>query len=764
MSYIPPIPPEIMSRYANGTPAKAAQRFPVNLADKIQPDVQKKMLMWLNQKYIWPQAQERRAFEGMWDKMLEMARITIPYDDLFSDTRHDASKVKNAAAQGNRDKARVSDSVVHDAIQRLTDITYFIAFKEGLPCQFAIPDYIKQPMATQEYRPLKDRISAGNALLQWNSGNHNVKRGSLITYRHHYTYGCAFVMSDFKFRVEMINRQDNAGNLVPMPEITEIGTTFEPISIRKCWFNWRLPVYDMDSQPCPFFMEETPRFAVMENQYDPVNNPFGYVNLDKLLAGQFIYSEPETESVRNALKITFNSMGINDINASTLAQILQPEYSVEAKWTMFPVMPFDPVTGEFETRADGKPIPFKRFVMETFGPNIHSGSQVILRLQENYYPKRRLPIYASSHMPDLDSGAYAPSIGQILYNHYKELVLCMEQFLENKDLINDTPAWVQTSSPSRNSDLNAKGAKILVNGPNDFGYKTQVDGTSSTAAILQMLRDQAQTTGKVVDAVLGKAMGSRTSATEASNAFQASMSSITTDIDMVSQDIHGNYAHRVWDYSGAWFDPDLLQHITGQFGFMISPEDMWMNVGVITNVGSTYVEKIVKQQNTRYILEASKMEPGLDRAELWKMLLDDMGFDGGSIVDDGGREQQIQFATQQACQTFLGYPIIVDPDQDHQLAIRVKSSFIKDQTSVWMTTPEYARNAPLLIEQIKVHQMIFQLQQQMLLVQQQMAVAQAQLKVHQENPPDQKPQPGSRNAGPPAQQAGQVAQQGASAA
>lgn len=762
------MPPEMMNRYANGVPSKMPLRFPPNLADKLTPEIQKRMLMWLNTKYIWPQAQERRAFEAMWDKMLEMARITIPYDAMFDNTRHDASRIKNQADQANKSQARVSDSVVHDAIQRLTDITYFIAFKEGLPCQFAIPDYIKQPLATKEYRPMADRISAGNSLLQWNSGNMNVKRNSLITYRHHYTYGCAFVMSDYRFRVEMINRQNNQGMVVPMPEITEIGTTFEPISLRKLWFNWRLPVYDMDSQPCPFFFDETPRFAVLQNQYDQINNPFGYVNLDKLIAGQFIYSEPETEAVRNALKITFNSMGINDINASTLAQILQPEYSVEAKWTMFPIMPFDPASGLFEffDEAKTQPIPPRRFVMETFGPNIHSGSQVMLRLQENYYPKRRLPIFASSHMPDLDSGAYSPSIGQILYNHFKELCICMEQFLENKDLINDTPAWVQASSPSRNSDLNAKGAKIIVNGPNDFGYKSQVDGTNSTVQMVTLLRDQAQTTSKAVDAILGKAMGSRTSASEANNAFQASMSSITTDIDMVSSDIHGNYAHRVWDYSGMWMDPDLLCHITGQFGFAIMPEDMWINVGVITNVGSTYVEKIVKQQNVRYVLEASKMEPGLDRAELWKMLLDDMGFDGGKIVDDGGREQQIQFATEQAIKTYMGYPVLVDPDQDHQLAMRIKSAFIKDEYSVWNRTPEYAANAPALLEQIKQHQWIFQLQQQMLLVQQQMAVAQAQLKVHEENPPKPPGQGGeaSRSASAPPQTSGGQAQQGGAAA
>jgi hypothetical protein len=259
-------------------------------------------------------------------------------------------------------------------------------------------------------------------------------------------------------------------------------------------------------------------------------------------------------------------------------------------------------------------------------------------------------------------------------------------------------------------------------------------------------------------------MGGRTSATEASNAFQASMSSITTDIDLLTGDLHGNYAHRVWNYTGTWFDPDLLRCITGQFGFAILPQDMWINIGVQTNVGTTYVERIVRQQNVRYVLESTRGEPGLDRAELYTILFDSMGFDSRKIVDDGGREQQIQFATEQAAQTYLGHQVIVDPDQDHQLAIRVKTSFLKDRQSYWNTT--FPAAGALLIKQIEQHQLFVQLQLQMQLAQQQMMVAQAQLDVHQQNPlPSETPgaQASAGSGGQSATTPGQVAQQGAGA-
>lgn len=761
LNYMPQLPPAVMNRFTDGTPARAAQSFPANLAANLPPETQQKILLWLSTKYIWPQIQERMPFEDMWKKMLQMARIELPEGELFSNTQHDTDRTKNAAEQSNRDKARVSDSVVHDAIERLTDITAFIAFKDGLPCQFAKPDYIKCPYNTPEYKPLEDRIQAGNALLEWNSGNQNLKRNSVIAYRHHYTYGLAYVLSDFRFRVEMINRQDNQGNLVPNPEITEIGTTFEPISIRKLWLNWRLPAYDMDAQPCPFFFDETPRFAIMQNEYHPQLNPFGYANLHRAMAEDYLYSASEMGAVRDAFSINHKMM-VDAGGSSAIAQILEPKHSVEAKWTLYPMMPLDPQTGEFETRADGTLVPYQRFIVETFGSNVHSGSQNILRIQENYFPGRHLPLYASCHMPDLDSGLYAPSIGQLLYNHYKEITLCMEQYLENKDLINNPPVWVTTACPSMNEDFNKKGGKIKVNGPNDFGWRTIPDGTQSTVAMMQMLRDNAQTTSKAVDAILGKAMGSRTSATEASNAFQASMSAITTDIDLLSTDLHGAYAHRVWDYTGLWFDPDLLKTITGQFGFAIDPQDMWTNIGVKTNVGSTYVEKIVKQQNNRYILESSRGEIGLNRAELWRELLEDMGFDADRIVDDGGRDQQIQLATSQTCETYLGYPVMVDPDQDHQIAIKVKTAFLKDRSSVWNV--KFPQGAQGIMQQIEQHQYFVQLQMQMQLAQQQMLVAQEQLKIHQENPPPILSESGAQTRGaPPASTAGQIAQQGASA-
>jgi hypothetical protein len=248
--------------------------------------------------------------------------------------------------------------------------------------------------------------------------------------------------------------------------------------------------------------------------------------------------------------------------------------------------------------------------------------------------------------------------------------------------------------------------------------------------MIRMLREEAQTTSKAVDAILGKAMGSRTSATEASNAFQAAMSGITTDVNLANYDMMGGYATRVWLYTGSWFEPHILEDITGQFGFAIKPQDMWLNVGLKWDIGSTYIESITRQQNIRYILESGRMDPSLNREAFWKELLEEMGFDGCTMVNDNGREYQIQLATLQSVETYLGENVIIDPDQDHQIAIKVKTAFLKDKESKWNT--EYGQNAALLVKQIEIHQMFLQMQMQQQLAMQQMQVAQAQLGIAQE--------------------------------
>lgn len=736
--------------------------FPPNLAGMLTKEQRQKIFQWVLETYAWPQIMERKPFEDIWDKMLKMAKATWSYTDMdidegtrlnrrrqstILDSYGDPIDGKAAGSNVLTDRIRIADTVIYDAIDRLTNLTQFITYKEKVPVRYDMPTDTEYPYSNDVYSPESSLVKSANAWLGFNYRNQDIFRKSWATARHHYTYGVSFVAAEFQQKVEPVQRRQPDKSFAEMLELTEVGVTFEPISIRKLWLNWRLPVYRMDHQPCPFHFEEMPRFALNANKYDQALNPMGFSNLEDLNAGKdayWLFSSTETESLQKSYMTTFGA------KAAPLTQILEPQYSVELLWTFYPMLPIafeqippselnpqgglevhvveqeveDPETGE----TVKVPIPLKRFIMQTFGTSLVEGQQEIIRLQPNFYPHDRVPIFGSAHMPTLDDGAYSSAIGTILESHYSQICKSLVQFLENKDWCNDPPVEIVHNSPAMNKDINKVGARIPVLSQNDIKRREPFDTSNNTVQFLEYVREQAKVSSKATEAILGNAMGSRTSATEANNVFQTAMSGITTDVNLFTQDIHGGYAERVWEYTGYWVDPDVLRTITGSYGFAILPEHLQIRLGVVCDAGSQFIESIQRQQQIQYLLQAFPFgTTEINRAYLADELLREWRFKNVSrIVNDGGRDAQIQQANMEACMIYQGEYVPVDPEQDHNIAIKVLTSYLKDRESFWNKNPATVINGPKIVEQIQLHQLWAQfiMQQQQLMMQQQLMVGQ----------------------------------------
>lgn len=709
--------------------------FPPNIADQIPLPLRKDLLKWMLDKYIWPQVQARKEYEHRWDRLLQMARASLKYTStlLEPNTRVERARQERArrldeiqpgnfsAPENLGERLEISDTVIFDAIDRLTNLSHFISFKESLPVQFSMPEDVIYPEENGVYSPMSAMVRSANAWMKFIATGQDVYRKGWMTSRHHYTYGVSFVDSQYTQKIEMVPRRQQNKTFVAQPELTEIAITFEPISLRKLWLNPRLNAYDMNYQACPFFFDEMPRFAVVTNTYDPQLRPFGFVNTDKLPPAQWLFTSQETESWKSGQaeqNHTYNPVITMD-----------PQFDIELLWTFYAMLPIgqdqEAVTEDnpqgWVIDMDGtKGIPLTRWIVQTFGNSLCNGQQEFVRIQRNFYPNDSLPLFGSAHMPTLDDGAYPMSIGDLLENHYMQICKTLLQVMENKDLMNDPPVKIAFNSPAMDKDLNLKGGKIPVNTMNDFEYREVIDGTMTAPQFLDRIRNQAKTSSKATEAILGQAMGARTSATEASNVFQTAMSGVTTDINLFAYDIYGQWARRVWDYSGRWVDPDVLAAITGSYGFALKPEHMAIRIGLKYDIGSSFIESITRQNNLRYLLESTVQDPSVNRPYLMRALLKEWRFkDVDLIINDQGLEENIQEATDQSIQTYLGNFVMVDPDQDHQLAIKVKTSFLKDRKSVWNSNPQYAINIPKLIQQIQQHQMFLQIQQMQMQLQQQ---------------------------------------------
>lgn len=662
--------------------------LPSNRAGEFGEDQLQKIFSQMYNDFIWPQVTARLPFEEKWDNLKRMYEVK---KDPKRNPRQKQSPENQTIDTGKDAPIELSDTIIFDTVDRLKNLNYFIAWKDA-PVQFNRPQYYSTPLEDEFYNPTTRKLKGANAILDWNNGVQNVKAKHLALAQHHYLYGCSFVFSDFVFEIE----EDNGSDEYLL--IKNIGTTFEPVNVRRLWLNMQIPIDQMEQQICPFFFELQTRGNVLQNQYNPNLNPFGFLNLDKLQSAAYLFG-PEAKAFTDGLSA----------DAKNIQTQMKPEFSGEALWTFFPYL----------TLPGDKQM--KRYIVQAYANNLFSGNIIPLRIQEIYHPRKRLPFYGCNHIPDLDSGLYPPSIGEILSSHYDELVRAKEQFLLNKDWINNPPTETLSGSPAANNkNINRPGVTYEVTGLNDVTRRQPFDATSTTIAFIDQTRESAQTSGKAVDAILGKAMGGRTTATEASNAFQASMSGVTADLDHFCSQIFGQYGIRVWENSGKWIPADILRRICGAVDAPpLSDQDFLIQIGVKTDVGSSFIESVVKQQHLQQAILSSTTSPYLDGALLWKALANELKMPSIlEAIKDNGFELQVQFAYQQAVDTYMGKPIAIDPSQDHNIAIRVKTRFLQDTQSEYNL--QFAANpspqpgltvTQYLAQQIQIHQQFVMLQQ-----------------------------------------------------
>src|SRR6516164_4637731 len=140
---IPIIPQEANNWLQSPSATAALGSFPFNLTQFLPEDVQKDVLRYIYENYSWPQILERMPFEGMWDTILQMYRIKMNKIDLSIEEASQAGRAQKPDKDESNSGAqvRVADSVVFDAVERLTDIQHFVSFKDGIPVQYNIPKY-----------------------------------------------------------------------------------------------------------------------------------------------------------------------------------------------------------------------------------------------------------------------------------------------------------------------------------------------------------------------------------------------------------------------------------------------------------------------------------------------------------------------------------------------------------------------------------------------------------------------------------------------
>lgn len=710
-----------------------------NVAEGISANVELKNTLWqyMLQEYVWPQLVARRPYEKLWDFLYDAYRKRLKISELkLKSSENQFIEAMLERAKSMEDMV-LTDGLIFDTVDCLSGMAHYISWKDGRPVEFMSPEDLIRALQDLFYSPDRDKYMGANSILSWCLNKEHAFTQSRDSFRDYFLYGFGFMLSDFYFQLE--NNPQSGLNL------RDIGMSYTPMSCRNVWVDWRIKIRDMKDQPCPFWFTHVPMFSILANPYDVTMNPMGYQNLDKIRN-----LEQQTnwfvggEAWLNAVNARLQSIGFESGATAELGSYQK----VNPLWSFYAMLPFDDKTGTF----DPKTIPFRRYLLQVYGPDIVGGKIEFLRVQDvqDHYGDLP-PIYGGTHLADLSSAAYSMSLCEVLLDSAQQVTELYNRALENKKQINQPPSWHMAGSPSVNQDVNKPNARIEVHGPQDFGWKTTIDATGSTVDLARSIREDARRTGRITDAILGQAMGARTTATESDNIYEASMSKLTTDISLLNTAFHGGYAERCWKLYGEWLDENLTKLITGQFGWPLSSEDLKLRISFRANVGERFLANKAKLQYTREMIGFAVQSPILDQAILWKEYTQIIGLPSlQRAIIDGGRDRQIELSKDQAMCIYINENSIIDPEQDHAIAVQVKIRFLQDANSVWnqryASLPYLATGMPraqALAQQIQMHNNFIMMQQMQkaAMMQQQMAAAiREQHAMAEASKPEPKPQ------------------------
>lgn len=757
----------------------------------------------LMQQRLWP---IWMLIDDAWRVKCQVGTLNITQSDPSLFNKNADGKGKDGGMTSTVDgySAKVQAAAIFKQIKTKTDMHMSIAYADGLPVRAVKPETTyEHPL----YDPTQQSVDAANELLRQNAKAIDLEvvdrkgRGCWAK------YGFVNVAIDWKYELEDIPmgfelpQDPRQAEVLIQAEMQRFNGQQPQIKIRQMMDGTQRPFavwmqrvvktmktefvplrHDdvfmdltlsggIQKQPCPVVREHCTRYDLLGNDYDPVKNPFGWLNVQKAYRedqNQWTLSAQDEQQLRQELLKKWNQQ----------SQSLIPQMqAIKQRWRAYPYLAIVPTpdgkkldTGEGiecwdckgighmqaptsvhpmtgdpqgvgsvpcptcqgEGKVYGNP---ERYVVEFFGllmtsPNGGNNGCTVLRIQKLPDPKGMLPLIFGAHLIEDDAGAIPMSLVEASISAWIQLATAHNQFLDFKNRAINPPTLIPEGSPLKGKDINRVNGTIeYENNPDSIRQLTlPVDATQNLIEYSQGCEAEIRDIIGMSDQLLGVVQSGRRSASEINNAFDAAKMPITVEIDSYNRQVLQPHAQAHLDNIEQWADRDWIQRKTGRTTFG--------KVELFSAVADEFMKKMGLIQNTRYVLEASVGDPSINRAELWMQLMTLTGLpDPGRIVNDGGL-RKAQMDGLKIVAQILGDGIPVPPDMSDpdDIYIPIFQEALKDD--YWRKkTPE---NMPLLEQRLQIQQIQVVMKQNQALLQ--AAHQQAVL-----NPPDQKGANGNGN-------------------
>ena len=319
-----------------------------------------------------------------------------------------------------------------------------------------------------------------------------------------------------------------------------------------------------------------------------------YVNVDKIDSTK-IYQGRTSDSMHADRETNAGYESGTDDSATGLLQ----QYDATA------MLPID------ESKPAGKRWDSKKHVAKKFWVTvIHSFTDgVCLRIERNPDPDDEMPFEIVPLFPKDPDKAYGLSPAQILRGTYSEQTTMKMQLIDHGTLLNNRPLWVVAGEVhiDGTDDLKFGKDKVYqVDSKNSMG-EFQMDTTpyTVTMGMLAYLDSDSDETMGTVSAVRGQAMGGRTSAGEATNAYTAARLPHKMTVQYVLHRLLRFYAKkgiRLWHLHAE--DDQILKITDGEEVYRnVRPIDLFGDFDVEVNIVDQFEQSMLQEQMMTFTMQ-----------------------------------------------------------------------------------------------------------------------------------------------------------------
>lgn len=261
-----------------------------------------------------------------------------------------------------------------------------------------------------------------------------------------------------------------------------------------------------------------------------------------------------------------------------------------------------------------------RWYWVTIAGSIDQGE--VIRFQRNPDPDDEPPFLMLHAQPDDGDELYHFGPTQALESNFREETTAKNQMIDSKTIQLRRPL-IGVRGEVYSEDLTYEQNKVIwtENGKNSLSPMEVPNAVFEAQTVLQMLQDDSKRAVGALDPVMGEAMGSRTSALEADNAFNQALQPSMVGIRYVSHQFFPWYARKIYRMWQLYSLPEQVLELTHEDQkYEIKPSNMWGEFDVNVTVVDEYVANQAAQRNLDYIIQNASQNPQIAGVIKWDKL------------------------------------------------------------------------------------------------------------------------------------------------